>query len=68
MWNAGHILKLLFETFLPVHLLWAGAGPPPGPDLHVDALEVTQAIQDLNNSVQLVAGKRTYVRMHVAAG
>lgn len=28
-------------------------------------LEVTQAVQDLNNSVVLVAGKRTFVRLHV---
>lgn len=28
-------------------------------------LEVTQAIQDLNNSVELVAHKRTFVRLHV---
>ncbi len=30
-----------------------------------DALEVTQAVQDLDNSVRLVAGKRTFVRFHV---
>jgi hypothetical protein len=64
MWNPTQT-TLLFEAFLPVHLLWAGAGPPPGPDMSVDALEVTQAVQDLNNSVDLVAGKRTYVRVHV---
>jgi hypothetical protein len=64
MYNADQS-ALLFEAFLPVHLLWAGAGPPPGPDMSVDALEVTQAIQDLNNSVDLVANKRTYVRVHV---
>jgi hypothetical protein len=38
-----------------------------GPDLRANALEVTQAIQDLNNSVDLVAGKRTYVRFHVSS-
>ena len=59
--------QLLFEAYLPVYLLWAGAGPPPGPDMHLDAMEVTQAIQDLNNSVELVAGKRTYVRVHAAS-
>jgi hypothetical protein len=64
MWNTTQT-RLLFEAFLPVHLLWAGAGPPPGPDMSVDAIEVTQAIQDLNNSVDLVANKRTYVRVHV---
>jgi hypothetical protein len=66
MWDANQT-TLLFEAFLPVHLLWAGSGPPPGPDMHVDAIEVTQAIQDLNNSVDLVAGKRTYVRVHVSS-
>jgi hypothetical protein len=65
MWDANQT-TLLFEAFLPVSLFWAGAGPPPGPDMHVDAMEVTQAIQDLNNSVDLVAGKRTYVRVHAS--
>lgn len=37
------------------------------PDLFGMAIEVTQAIQDLNNSVPLVAGKSTYVRFHVRA-
>ncbi|MEI6179182.1 MAG: hypothetical protein WCP31_00415, partial [Chloroflexales bacterium] len=66
MWNDTQT-TLLFEAFLPVYLYWAGIGPPPGPDLRVDGLEVTQAIQDLNNSVDLVAGKRTYVRLHASA-
>ncbi len=34
-------------------------------DFEAFAIEVTQAVQDLNNSVVLVAGKRTYVRLHV---
>ena len=34
-------------------------------DLTVDAVEVTQAIQDDANTVPLVANKRTYVRGHV---
>jgi hypothetical protein len=66
MWDAAQT-TLLFEAFLPVSLNWAGAGPPPGPDMRVDAIEVTQAIQDLNNSVDLVAGKRTYVRVHTSS-
>jgi hypothetical protein len=66
MWDANQT-TLLSEAFLPVYLLWAGAGPPPGPDMRVDAIEVTQAIQDLNNSVDLIAGKRTYVRVHVSS-
>ncbi|MGC9371584.1 MAG: FG-GAP repeat domain-containing protein, partial [Paracoccaceae bacterium] len=36
-------------------------------DLEGFALEVTQAVQDLNNSVDLIANKRTYVRFHVRA-
>lgn len=47
---------------------YAGAAPPTDPiDLVANRLEVTQAIQDLNNSVRLVAGKRTFVRFHVSA-
>lgn len=34
-------------------------------DLIATNIEVTQAVQDLNNSVPLVAGKRTFVRFHV---
>ncbi len=36
-------------------------------DLQADYLEVTQGIQDLNNSVRLVANKQTFVRFHVSA-
>jgi hypothetical protein len=39
--------------------------PTPKPDLVADALEITQAIQDLANSVRLVAKKQTFVRFHV---
>jgi hypothetical protein len=35
------------------------------PDFTVTAIEVTQAIQDLDSSVPLVAGKRTFARVHV---
>lgn len=46
----------------------AGAKPPADPvDLIAQKLEVTQGIQDLNNSVRLVAHKRTFVRFHVRA-
>ncbi len=38
--------------------------PLPPNDLIPTRLEVTQAVQDLNNSVRLVAGKRTFVRFH----
>jgi len=36
-------------------------------DFHGVAIEVTQAIQDLDNTVMLVAGKRTFVRFHVTS-
>lgn len=36
-------------------------------DIVADAIEVVQAIQDLENSVDLVAHKRTFVRLHVHA-
>ena len=39
--------------------------PTEGVDLHADVLEVTQSVQDLKNSVRLVADKRTFVRFHV---
>ena len=39
--------------------------PTPSTDLVADKIEVTQGVQDLNNSVRLVKNKRTYVRFHV---
>ena len=48
-------------TVNSVNFIWR----PPEPDLEATGLEVTQAVQDLNNSVRLVAGKRTFVRFHV---
>ncbi len=36
-------------------------------DFSAYGLEVTQAVQDLNNSVPLVEGKRTFARFHVKA-
>jgi len=39
-----------------------------GIDLFVSHLEVTQAIQDENNSVPLIAGKPTFVRVYVDCG
>lgn len=37
----------------------------PGADLVIDAVEVTQSVQDLVNSVTLIQDKNTNVRMHV---
>ena len=44
-----------------------GGAPPPviGPNLRVTGMEVTQGIQDLANSVRLVSGRRTFVRVYV---
>lgn len=41
--------------------------PTPKPDFIAGRLEITQAIQDLNNSVRLVRNKRTFVRFHVSS-
>ena len=40
-------------------------GPPT--DIRATEIEVTQVVQDLANSVMLVAGKRTIVRLHVTS-
>jgi hypothetical protein len=38
--------------------------PLPPTDLIIDGIEFTQSIQDLNNSLPLIAGKRTFVRVY----
>lgn len=40
----------------------------PAVDLEVTGMEVTQGVQDLGNSVVLVADRATFVRVHVKAG
>ncbi|HSM58541.1 MAG TPA: hypothetical protein VK879_20470 [Candidatus Sulfomarinibacteraceae bacterium] len=56
------------DAYLRQMIEWAGtANIPDGEDMQIDNIEVTQAIQDLNNSVELIAGKRTFVRVHVSA-
>ena len=46
----------------------AAAGPAaPGADVNVLGIEVTQAVQDLANSVSLIRGKTTIVRVYLAA-
>jgi YVTN family beta-propeller protein len=56
----------------PVGLIPAGVAtfmapepPPIAPGLQVTGIEVTQAIQDVANSVPLVRGRKTFVRAHV---
>jgi hypothetical protein len=41
-------------------------GATDGARLRLDAIEVTQAIQDLSQSVPLIAGKRTVVRVYLS--
>jgi YVTN family beta-propeller protein len=41
--------------------------PPLPPNVEVTAMETTQGIQDRANSVTLIAGRRTFVRVHVRA-
>jgi hypothetical protein len=36
-------------------------------EMRIDAIEITQAVQDLNNSVTLVIDKETWARVHVSA-
>jgi hypothetical protein len=46
----------------------ATAGPPgPAPTITLEAIEVTQAIQDLAMSVPLIAGKMTIVRVYLGS-
>jgi YVTN family beta-propeller protein len=39
--------------------------PPLAPDVEVTAIELTQTIQDIDRSVNLIAGRRTFARVHV---
>ena len=41
-------------------------GPPPRPDLRVSQIEINQAIQNANNSIPLIAMKRTVVRAYIS--
>lgn len=54
------------KTFsFQAHLGWNAVEPTV--DLEADGLEITQAVQDLYNTVDLVAKKRTFVRFHAHA-
>lgn len=50
-----------------VPLARLGAGPAPVSNVAVTGIEVTQGIQDLANSVPLISGRRTFVRVYVKA-
>jgi hypothetical protein len=61
--NAKAAPPIISET-QPKDVTAQGQLEAPVTDLVVDAMEVTQAVQDLNNSVPMVMGKRTYVRVY----
>jgi hypothetical protein len=52
------------STWGVAHLIVTTA--PSGIDLRPTAIEVTQTVQDVDNSVPLIAGKRTFARVYVA--
>jgi YVTN family beta-propeller protein len=41
------------------------AAPPPPAPIRVTNIEITQGIQDINNTVSVIYGKRTFARVHV---
>lgn len=52
-------------TVTPTRTCTPTVTPTPSVDFSITAIEITQGIQDLSNSVPLVANKRTYARGHV---
>jgi hypothetical protein len=48
-------------------IVFLNRSPGPAADLSIRAVEVTQTVQDFGNTVPLVAGKRTFARVHVTA-
>lgn len=65
----GSISQATLGGFFQELYMAPGSGPaPPGADaerVHITGVEVTQGIQDLANSVQLIGGRRTFVRVYV---
>ena len=55
----------LFRLVLLLGLINSGPVLAQAPSASLDWIEVTQAIQDLNNSVPLVAGKKTMIRAYL---
>jgi hypothetical protein len=66
-WTDGYALAEHVQAFsIPAGV--AAWDPPPSTppeDLEITGIEVTQGINDLAGSVRLVAGRRTFVRVHV---
>lgn len=58
-----YLLILIFPTLIGSNC--TPTRPTPPFDLKAQRIEVTQAIQDMDNNVLLIAGKRTFVRVYV---
>jgi hypothetical protein len=65
----GSLKSTLPKTFLPV-LTKPLITPPalPQPDLFINSLEVTQGVQNTAQSVPLVAGRKTVLRIYPVSG
>lgn len=63
---AGDLLFTTTSTSLQIPPAFQDPGDPPFyPDLEITGVEVTQGIQDMQNRMPLVAGKKTLVRVYV---
>jgi hypothetical protein len=56
---------LILVTVTPKPTPPSGLATETQPDLDIMAIEITQGIQDLNNNMPLVAGRRTYARVYI---
>jgi hypothetical protein len=71
--DAAHTPRLIISYHLPTPTTRPTATPPPGLDLQIAHVELTQAIQCkghpaalcADNAVPMVAGKETFVRVYV---
>ena len=54
-------------VFMATGALPPPVDPGPPPPIRITGIEVTQGIQDLANSVPLVSGRRTFVRVYVVS-
>lgn len=64
--NHLYVRARITTTYLVTYLSAPPISPPP-PDLSIDHMEVVQAIQTADNSIPLVAGKKTAVRVFAKA-
>ncbi|MBE3143311.1 MAG: hypothetical protein IMZ61_05220, partial [Planctomycetes bacterium] len=56
---------LMYTIGIPIVLGSYGEAAEAAFDLSIERIEVTQAVQDLANSVPLVSGRQTVVRVYV---